>query len=177
MEKEEVLDAVLRGVPVAHPRRRIWLGALASLTAATAVFLWIGPRRGSDDFTSRGTSALAPVRAFCGSDPSGDTCRVGEPLFFELRGEPPARYLAVYARRADGAVIWYFPDDAAGRSLDIAAHRSEHALDRQIELGPEHVAGRYTLTFLFSAQPLQREDMKALPTEAPGRSTQVVVIR
>jgi hypothetical protein len=189
VEKEDILARVLDGV-VPQPRRR-WLGArvfggaLGGLAVVGALLLWLVPTVGHrriGDFVARGGSSIAAVRAFCGSDPTGDSCLAGEALFFEVRGAPPSRYFAAFARRADGLVIWYFPETDAAGSLDLETHIREQALDRQVRLGDEHRPGRYDVSLVFSPSPVSREDVKrwvADPRSASGivRAQQALVVR
>ena len=160
-EKEDILAVVLARVeePTPIQRRRGLLFALAGAAAALAVILTVLIRPRSDEFASRGGESAASFEARCAGADGVRTCRAGDKLLFEVTGGPGAEYFAAFARRGDGAVIWYFP--AEGQASPALAERAPRGvLDSGILLGPEHPPGRYTVVGLFSPRPLSRDQVR-----------------
>jgi hypothetical protein len=126
-------------------RRRSWAIAmsLAGTTAALLLFVRVHVR---DEFTARGASAVG-LRAFCAGE-----CRAGGKLFFEAHGLAAPAYVAAYARRPDGTILWYLPAAAEPE------RRIEHdgLLPDGAILGAEHTPGRYELITVVSTRPLDR---------------------
>jgi len=165
-EKDEIFARVLAETA---PRRRVrWPSLAFALVAATAAFVVVprllgapgpGERRAeAPGFTARGDGATA-FGLVCSGQASA-TCPLGQTLMFDLQGAPH-RYFAAFARRDDGAVIWYFPDAATGRSLDLSERLSHGLLDQGIELDAAHGAGHYRVYAIYSAAPLSRDDIKS----------------
>lgn len=144
IEKDALLEGVL---PPPRPRARwVWL-ALPAL-AAVALIL-IAPWKTADDFTARGGSQpVAALHVSCAA-----ACTQGAKLLFDLHGTTSYRYFAAFAKRDDGTVLWYFPGDDVGTSVEVPA---SGVLDRGIVLGAEHPAGTYHVYGVFSRTPLTR---------------------
>lgn len=160
-EKEDILTGVLARVeePTPVQRRRALLFSLSGAAAALAVVLIVMIRPGGDEFASRGGQPAASFEARCAGADGVRTCRAGDKLLFEVTGGSGAEYFAAFARRGDGAVIWYFP--AEGESSPALAERAPRGvLDSGILLGPEHPPGRYTVVGLFSPRPLSRDQVR-----------------
>lgn len=178
IEKEQILAHVLDSVaPGARRRRTAWLALGLGLGAVAAVAVMVvslpsGPGA-PDEFTARGGEQ--PVfHAHCGDLP----CRAGATLVFEVAPGQSATYFAAFARRGDGTVIWYFPETATGSSKDLSRELERGILRTGIALGPEHTAGDYEITGVFSAQPLDRAAIKALVTAGgAGLVKRTVVIQ
>lgn len=153
--REHILDATAS--PARAPRRvaaMLVAGALAA--AGVVLFLQRAPRQGeAPEFASRGAvGPIAALRATCGH---GDQpCRRGDQLVFDLAGARGYRYLAAFAQRDDGTVVWYFPADDGGVSVDLGEHVKRGALDRSAVIDAQHTPGRYRLYAIFSTGPLTR---------------------
>jgi hypothetical protein len=179
LEKEAVFDAVMREVaPPARPARlRLLLGlGTACGAAALAALLWMpAPRSSEDAFTARGASAAGVLVAHCGEDAAPRVCVAGQTLGLEL--EPPAGrpYFALFARRPDGAVVWYFPAPG-GVSASVAGQRAGALWSEAAVLAADAPHGEYTLVGVFSARPLSRAQIKALFDAEPSPSAEVTVI-
>jgi hypothetical protein len=161
-EKADILTGVLARVeePTPIPRRRVLLFSLGGAAAALALVLIVVIRPRSDEFASRGGGEpTASFEARCAGADGVRTCRAGDKLLFEVTGGSGAEYFAAFARRRDGAVIWYFP--AEGQVSPALAERAPRGvLDSGILLGPEHPPGRYTVVGLFSPRPLSRDEVR-----------------
>jgi hypothetical protein len=170
-EKEDILAGVLARVEEPGPiqRRRVLLFSLGGAAAALAVVLIVVIRPRSDSvhrdegapgvFASRGGEPAASFEARCAGADGVRTCRAGDKLLFEVAGGSGAEYFSAFARRGDGAVIWYFP--AEGESSPALAERAPRGvLDSGFLLGPEHPPGRYTVVGLFSPRPLSRDQVR-----------------
>ncbi|HEY3668341.1 MAG TPA: hypothetical protein VGL19_20200, partial [Polyangiaceae bacterium] len=84
---------------------------------------------------------------------------------------------AAFARRADGAVIWYTPPPE-GVTASVAPSASAVLLEQAVSLGSEHVPGHYQVYGVFSSEPLTRARIKAvLGQELRGRGGVNVVVR
>jgi hypothetical protein len=157
VQKELMLERTLAAVVPGKTRWPRWriTSLVASAGLAAAMFaLW--PT--ASQWTARGAAATPVLRLRCGA--SLDGCRAGDRLRFELVGEPPARYVAILARRDDGTMLWYVPD-AAGRSADLEHDVVDRVLDRQVVLGGDHPRGRYEVIAVFSSRALDRNEIRA----------------
>jgi len=132
-------------------RRRLRWAGLLGLAASTALALLVVRGR-NDEFVARGGPSLQTVRVFCDGD-----CRAGGKLYFEALGLRRSAYLAAYAHRADGTLIWYFP--AAGADGPLVER--DGILADAVLLGAEHSPGRYEVTMVLSEGPLGGEQAKA----------------
>ena len=150
VEKDAILAAV---VPGARRRRVRWLWVAAPVLAASAVLVVLAPWRSGtrDDFAARGSDrAIGALGVACANG-----CQPGAKLLFDVHGTTGYRYLAAFAKRADGTVLWYFPVSDAATSVDLASAPSG-VLDQGIVLGAEHAAGHYRVYGVFSQAPLTR---------------------
>lgn len=146
VEKEEILDAVLEKSGPARRRPRMIFGFAAALATAAAVGLFaLRP----PEFTARGAEEAISVEVGCG----GGDCTQGARLLFDVTADPKYKYFAAFARRPDGAVVWYFPERDGALSPEISQLSA-------IVLGSEHVPGDYTLTAIVSERPLDRSAIK-----------------
>jgi len=161
LEKEEILAGVMKQVTAERTfARHPWRYALAAACAAGLLALAIPVLR-RDDFAPKGDGAGGlDFRAYCTTDGQRSPCRSGTRLLFELRATPERRFFAAFSRRGDGTVIWYFPTDERGQSLD--ALRQKHGFaPTAFALGPEHSPGIYRVYGLFSTQPLTRQEVRS----------------
>jgi hypothetical protein len=147
IEKDAILDAVLASAaPKRTPLRWWWLAAPA-VAAAAVLVLVLYPRGAHDEFAARGSDrAVAVFHPTCGAAP----CALGSKLMFDIHGTTEYRYVAAFAKRGDGTVVWYF----AG--ADIASAVSG-VLDRGVELD---APGTYRIYGVFSRDPLTREQIR-----------------
>lgn len=160
IEKEQILDAVLAQAAPA-PRRRWWLAVVPALAAA-ALLIVITPWK-HDDFTARGGGA--PVAMF---EPSAHAGK----LVFDVHGTTGYGYVAAFAQRADGTILWYFPASETGTSAPL--HMIDGVLDRSIAMGSEHTPGTYRVYGVFSRAPLTRDQVRAQIEGMPRGDVAVV---
>jgi hypothetical protein len=161
LEKEEVLERVLREVaPRRAPRRMAWRFAAAAFAAAALALLALLPWRGGDDeFAARGDDERKPsLRAVCVETGQLGSCPVRGTLAFELDAQQ-YEYAALLARDAAGAITWYFPQ-SDGRSLPVSGAQGE-PLREGVRLGESQPPGRYELVLVLSHAPLDRSQVKA----------------
>lgn len=181
LEKEQILDTVLAEVA---PRRqaRWWLAVVPAVAAIVVVVLVLGPwrPRAADELAPRGGAHM--LGAFKPACTRG--CTAGEKLLFDLHGTTGFRYFAAFGQRADGTVLWYFPSDDSGVSIDLAQQPPGGVLDRGIAIGSEHPPGTYRVFGVFSSEPLSRAQLRerfdaARMTAGPGASVieQELVVR
>lgn len=135
--------------------------ALASAAAAIALFALRPP-----EFTARGAEETFSVEVGCG----GGDCTSGSRLLFDVTADPKYKYFAAYARRPDGAVVWYFPERDGALTPEITQLSA-------IVLGSEHLPGDYTLTAIVSEQPLDRGAIKGGPGAALRSVERLLKIR
>jgi hypothetical protein len=183
-EKEEILERVLAQVAPDRRRRarKAWLAACVGLGAAAALLLLVprlahrGPA-GEESFTARGADDRPSFRVDCLDASGAARCRAGARLRFEVSPGTRTRFFAAFARRQDGAVIWYFPDAPGGSSKDLSRDLARGVLDSQVVLGPEHVPGSYQVEGIFSARPLDRTEVKRLlGADDPAQRQGIVVV-
>ena len=165
VEKDAVLDRVLdETASPARAPRRVALLAFLGVAAAAGVFLVVrgrgsgGSEGHTPTFAARGAaSATAALRVTCGGD---DACAPGDEIVLDLQGTRGYRYLAVFARRADGTIVWYLPEADGGTSIDLAEHRQDGVLDRKLLLDAQEPPGARTLYAVYSTSPLTREAIR-----------------
>ncbi len=163
-EKDEIFENVLG--QVAPPRRSGWLLApgLVLASVAALVIVPLAMNSGDEDpthtgFAARGQSSASGAFSMACTN-SGDACQLGDKLVFDLSLSAGYQYFAAFAKRNDGAVIWYFPELPTGESLDLDQRLQHGVLDRGVILGSDHRAGRYQVYGIFSAEPLTRTKIK-----------------
>jgi hypothetical protein len=145
VEKDELLDRVI--APPPRRARWAWL-ALPALAAAAVAVLVVRPSHDSDFGARGGSGTFAALHVTC-----SPACTAGGKLVLDVHGTTGYRYVAAFAKRADGTVLWYFPATDTATSVEVPA---SGVLDRSIVLGPEHVAGPYQIYGVFSNAPLAR---------------------
>jgi hypothetical protein len=166
-EKDEILEAVLARTAPPRSTRRFALGGFLAACGVAALLFMLRPgsiRRG--ELVARGTAVSSPnFTPFC---TAGSICRSGARLAFQVEGAG-RRYFAAYARRPDGAIVWYFPSEPDGVSRDLAARpASGGVLSEGIQLSDDHPPGRYEVFGVFSTRPLTRDEIKASTTGDRG---------
>jgi hypothetical protein len=167
LEKEAIFERILERVEAekdgetARTTRFAWVWALGLAAAAAVALLWWAPAREPPaELAARGAGDEHGVALELSCGRAAAPCRVSGSLAFELGPAPSTLYFAAFARRADGTIIWYFPE-ADAPSLKVSASTAPHVLERAVTLGPEHTPGNYELFALFSKQPLTRAQLKA----------------
>jgi hypothetical protein len=156
---EQLYRRVARREPAASrwPWRQLSLAGGAALCVAAALLL----RPTAPEFTTRGGGPVNEpafrVLCFGGGETS---CRVGGALAFEVGAGAQSQYFAAFARRSDGAIIWYFPA-LDGLSTPLGSEPRSLMLDHGVELGAEQPPGHYEIFGIFSARPLSRAEIKA----------------
>lgn len=135
-----------------------WLPAAAAATAMAAAFALLLQEPVADELAARGGQDQQPaLQVLCVEHGAAGRCPSGGRLAF-VAAAKGYRYLAIFARRSDGLVIWYFPS-AEGRSVPVADHTGE-ALQRGIKLGDDQPPGTYEIVSVFSKAPLTRAEIK-----------------
>lgn len=168
LEKEAAFATLSRLLVSPRSRQRTLaavLGGILSLSGAAAAIAFFLPLAShppdNEEFATRGPTDRSPaLRLACiAADTSEVPCRVGGTLTFEVSKVPEtARFFAAFARRPDGAVLWYFPEPA-GRSMELKP--TPHLLSQAVRLGAPHVPGDYEVFAVFSSEPMTRAEIKA----------------
>ena len=174
--QKEALFARIHAQVAPRPAFTRWkqasLGFAAALSAAAALLFWPS----TPEFATRGggpsNEPAFRVQCLGGGESS---CRRGSALAFEFAPQAEAQYFAAFARRADGAVVWYFPT-ANGLSLPVAENGS-FVLDHAVELGAEQPPGHYEVFGVFSPAPLSRAQIKSALGEDLRGTQGVHVVR
>jgi hypothetical protein len=156
-------DAILARVEVSRGgwlrRHRMHLAAGLSAAAAIAVALIVvTPSSRHEELTARGSAGLTLV-VHCGDRDPGE-CRPGDRLAFDFGGAPPPGHVALFARDANGTVIWYLPADEEAPSVDLTLHASEGMLDRVAVIDASYLPGTYDLFAVISPRPLSRAEIR-----------------
>lgn len=179
-EKEAVLERVLFESCKEGPTRRSVFGlsgfglkvaagaALSLLLLIPAVFILLrdssGEAQVTDAFYVRGDGGQVPrfsIRCIGGG--MQGTCRPGDKMTFRLSPPEGNPYFGAFARRLeDNSVVWYFPESAVSKTVDVTEKNHAGVLSKGIKLGPEHPAGTYQVFGVFSDAPLSRDEIKAL---------------
>lgn len=172
-EKEELFERIHARVQSEAGARRWLVPALGAAlsAAAAAVFAFLLPSA-APEFQARGGSVDAPVelQLSCGRE----ACRPGAKLSFSVRSAAGG-YFAAFARRGDGVIIWYFPDEL-GTTPAVPASETSAVLARAIVLGPEHAAGSYEVFGVFTARALTQGELEqALGDDLRGKGDMRVV--
>lgn len=170
LEKERRFEQIF-AIVSRRPRWQRWAPlAGAGLAIAAALALWLR----APEFASRGAAlGSAPeFRALCSAP-----CKQGGALAFELDAPGGPHYFAAFARRADGAIIWYLPDADAPSAL-VERDAKALVLSRGVQIGSEQPPGPYEIYGIFSSRALTRSEIKrALGNELRGREGIIVVQR
>jgi hypothetical protein len=186
-EKEAILAGVLAHAEApatrhASARSNWWAIVFACAVAAALVLVFRGGVQPSaptmnDALVARGLGDAAPQLAIlCDDRPLERACAAGSELGFEVAALGGLHHLAMYAKREDGPVIWYAPATAEGRSVALDAAHDTVLVGARVTLGPEHTPGRYRIVAVFSAQPLDRDAVKAVIRAEGARDRDVVVV-
>ena len=160
LEKEKVFERVYARTRAASMLRPRWV-ALGGLTAAAAAAaVWLALRADPVEFAARGADESRPVlHVVCLETGRKGVCGAGGRLAFEIQGLA-FRHVAVFARRQDGLVIWYFPE-SSGTSPPVSAHGQSTLLRRGVQVGTNQPPGDYEVYAVFSDEALTRERIKA----------------
>ncbi len=175
-EKEAIFEAVIDslGRPARKAARARWfaLGIGVALTLALVIAIRPGKptlpgdlavAEDGDTLVARGADDVGPqLTVLCGDRPLVGGCSRGNLLGFEVAGMGEHRYVAMFATRPDGAVIWYTPSATDAATPALAIDGDLALVPQRVELGPEHVPGRYGITAVFSPESLTRADAKAV---------------
>ncbi len=172
VEKEAMLERLLRD-PEIRPRRSAlirWrpLVAFAGTAAEVALTVVLALPDPEPELVARGAGPGARLAVSCASG----ACRPGDTLRFRVVHPAERPWLSVFARRADGAVIWYFPEHGDGQS--VRSPSPPGWLGRGVRLGPEHTPGRYRIIGLFTREPAGRAAVRDT-IRAGGHGDAVVV--
>lgn len=140
-----------------------WASVAVALAVGTAAVMFLLLRSDSgSQYASRGMGPhQARFSLACPDAPDPEVCRSGDKLIFVVTAAQERNFFASFARREDGAVIWYFPSTSQEPSIRVSSNRVGGVLQRGILLGPQHEPGRYQVTGIFSAKPLTQQQVKA----------------
>jgi hypothetical protein len=153
---ERVLQKLDRGRAPLH--WGFWLPITGAAAALAAVVLTLFAPEPASELAARGGGDRAPaLQALCVESGAAGRCASGDRLAFVAEAEGYA-YLALFARRSDGLVIWYFPS-ADGQSVPIADQAGK-PLQLGAKLGEDQPPGSYELVGVFSRSPLTRAAIK-----------------
>ena len=167
IERERMAESVLERVGAERKKSlRFRLGLTAIFAAGAVAALLVAMPR---DFTPRSGGAGVALEALCQPGPE---CRAGSRLFLRISNyEKSEGYLAAFARREDGTVIWYFPESESGAALRV---QDGEWATRAVVLDAEHPPGDYEVYAVPSATPLDRGAVRAL-VERDGEDPSVVL--
>ncbi len=160
LEKEEVFERVYARTRAASMPRSRWavLGGLTAAAAAAAVWLALPADR--VEFGARGAGESRPtLHVVCLETGRKGVCGAGGRLAFEIEGRQ-FQHVAVFARRQDGLVIWYFPE-SSGTSPPVSGQGRSTLLRRGVQLGATQPPGDYEVYAVFSDEALTRDRIKA----------------
>jgi hypothetical protein len=175
VEKEQILAQVLAKTQVEarSPRRNLGLiaGLFAAVTAAALLMVTLPPT--PSELVPRGGGPSYAVRCA-----ESLPCGPGGRLRWFVRSTPELRNFAAFAQRADGTILWYFPQTEAGSSLDLGAHALAETgeLDVAIELGQEHAPGTYKVIGMFSPSPMTRDALRSAFVGPRDKSAGLVLV-
>lgn len=171
VEQEQILARVLAQTQAEAPATRRGFGWVVGLFAAAAAVVGalflanLSPE--PPEFVARGGGpdfSVACVEAL--------PCGPGGRLRWFVRSTPKLPNFAAFAQRTDGTILWYFPENEGGSSLDLGAHAHSQSgeLDLAIALGQEHGPGTYKVIGMFSPTPMTRGAIRAayLGPREPG---------
>jgi hypothetical protein len=157
LERESMVGQILDDVSPKRARVRWFRSAsmiVAVGAAATALIFMVRP---PDEMTPRAGESGAALETICRPGPA---CKRGSQLLFRVSNvSNQGGYLAAFAKRADGLVIWYFPRDESASST---AFSQNQWLDEGVILGADHEPGEYRIYALISKEPLARDRIREL---------------
>ena len=169
-EKEAIWARIATARRPWWQRRTVRAGtaALAGAVAACALVLVRphGTPDRADGFTARGSAGIA-LTLRCSTTREPGDCRIGDHLAFDFGAVLPASHVALFARRADGTVIWYAPADETGATVPLADHAIAGVLDAAAIIDASYVPGPYELFAVLADRPLSRADIRGF--ERDGR--------
>lgn len=169
LDTEATFEAVMAEVEPPRRRRRwAWLG-LPAAAAAALLFTVSGPPE-EPGFAPRG-AVEANVEPVCVRGEAPAPCAAGATLLFDVTAPEGRPYFAAFARRPDGAVIWYRPAEGA------TSEPQDGLTDQGFALGSEHPAGDYEVYGVFSARPMTRAALEAELGDALESTDDVRVVK
>ncbi|MFW2388200.1 MAG: hypothetical protein ACN4G0_07685 [Polyangiales bacterium] len=155
IERERMSKEVLERVGAGRTKRsRFRIGLAAAATTGAVALLFVAL---PGELTPRSAGDGAVLDALCQPGPG---CRQGNRLVLRVSNhEGEQGYMAAFAQRSDGTVIWYFPEDESSRALPF---RNGEWMNRAVVLGPEHVPGDYDIHAVLSATPIDQGTVRSL---------------
>jgi hypothetical protein len=170
LEKEAAFEAIYARV---NSRGRVaqrwpWL---ATLAAAAAVLLVWGrlpsdSAPAADAFRARGgppaehfALSCLPHQAVPALDAQAP-CVPGGRIVLQLEPSAEHHFFALFARRPDGAIVWYFPSESEPMP-DVTGERVGRLWPKSALLAESSPPGTYTVFAVFAPQPLSRAELKA----------------
>ncbi len=174
LEKESILEAVLKETQ-SKEKKNPWeffqlspvvirvasLTLLVLLLIPVAVLFLRTPDK--DQFCAKGNAPVSSFSINCIGPDGQNTCRVGHKLAFRLRPSTDKPYFSAFSRHIKtDLVIWYFPASEDDKSSLLLNTGQDGVLSDGIKIGKEHEPGRYELFGLFTDEPLNRGEIRAL---------------
>ncbi len=155
IERERMSKEILERVGAGRTKRPRFRFGLAAAAAAGAVAILLVALPG--ELTPRSAGDGAALDALCQPGPH---CRQGSRMLLRVSNHDQEQgYMAAFARRSDGTVIWYFPEDESSHALPF---RNGEWMKRAVVLGPEHVPGDYEIHAVLSATPIDQGKVRTL---------------
>ena len=157
-----VLDDTAAKADGGRGRLRLRLAAAAIVGAAAVLLVVIAL---PNDLTPRSGQVGTSFETICRPGPD---CTVGGQLVFRVSNAPEGfEHVAIFARRKDGLVIWYFPTDEYQMSTTFT---DSEWMDEGVALVGEHDPGLYIVHALVSTKPVTRATVRQM-VEAGGNES------
>ena len=191
VEAEAMFEHVMQHAEIASAkantgRRQLFFrvtGAMASVACAAVLIVSVVGRqpRTPGQFEARGGDFSAPsLELRCVRGGPTKPCQVGDKLLMEIDAPEELSFVAAFAQRSDGVVIWYFPATRDGHSLDISSEARINVPQTAALIDAQHTPGHYVLYAVFSQEVLRRAQIKEMismeqPSQAIVKRTFKVV--
>jgi hypothetical protein len=187
LEKEAAFAAIYARVADRGRPAQRWPWALALSAAAAGLLMWGRFQSDSaptaEEFRARGVQAAERFAISCypvHGAPALDaqtSCAPGSRLALQLEPSAENHYLALFVRRSDGAIVWYFPSESEPMP-DVAGEHLGSVWQKSALLAESSPPGTYTVFAVFAPRPLSRAVLKAaLGDDLRGDGTLHVVSR
>lgn len=187
LEKEAAFEVIYARVADRGRPAQRWPWALALAAAAAVLLMLVRPHTDSaplaEEFRARGVQLAERFTISClpaHGAPELDvqaSCIPGDRLAFQLEPSAERHFFALFMRRSDGAIVWYFPSESEPMP-DIAGEHAGSVWGKSALLAEASPPGTYTLFAVFAPRPLSRAALKAaLGDDLRGDGTLHVVSR
>jgi hypothetical protein len=182
LEKEAAFEVIYARVADRGRPAQRWRWALALAAAAAVLLMWVRPHT-DEGFRARGVQLAERFTISClpaHGAPELDaqaSCTPGNRLVLQLEPSAERHFFALFMRRSDGAIVWYFPSESEPMP-DIAGEHVGGVWGRSALLAEGSPPGTYTVFAVFAPRPLSRAALKAaLGDDLRGDGTLHVVSR